>query len=163
MSEAGLAPHRAYRDALGAFATGVTIVAGREPRGRAVAITVNSFASVSLDPPLVSWCLDRGAARAPLFDRLEAFGVSVLGADQQDIAVRWAREAAVDVADSGLEPGPVEDSLMVPGAAAWFACRRERVLAAGDHDLWLGRVMAFDAEPGAAVLTYLRGAFGSAD
>lgn len=84
--------HRArrFRSALGAFATGVTIVTARDSQGRDVGLTANSFNSVSLDPPMVLWSLARSARSLPAFLAASHFAVHVLAADQEELSLRFA-------------------------------------------------------------------------
>src|SRR5277367_6342627 len=80
---------RAFRDALGRFPTGVAVVTATGPDSH-VGITVNSFTSVSLDPPLVLWCIDRRSRRYPAFASATGFTISILGADHKDVSARLA-------------------------------------------------------------------------
>ncbi|KGJ13098.1 flavin reductase family protein [Paracoccus panacisoli] len=130
-------PGRVFRDALGRFATGVTIVTAEGPAGP-VGMTVNSFTSVSLDPPLVLWCPARASSRHAIFAAAPAWSVHVLGAEQLDVCLRFARGGA---GFAGLPPS-VSDlgTPVIPGVAARFDCRAEACHAAGDHSVLLGRV-----------------------
>jgi flavin reductase (DIM6/NTAB) family NADH-FMN oxidoreductase RutF len=135
------------RRALGRFATGVTVVTTRGPAGRTEGVTVNSFSSVSLDPPLVLWCLRRAAPSAPSFLAAEWFAINVLGADQHHLSRHFAtahpdKFAAVSAA-SGLGDCP-----LLPTALARFECRAERSLEAGDHVIFIGRVVRLDHREG---------------
>jgi len=82
--------HRSLRDAFGQFATGVTVVTTRDEQDKPIGITANSFASVSLDPPLVSWCVDKSSTRFKEFTDAEFFTISVLTADQQELSNLFA-------------------------------------------------------------------------
>src|SRR5690606_33295775 len=82
---------RELRNALGRFATGVCVVTGRTPDGRTAGLTVNSFSAVSLDPPLVSWCLVRKAPSMEVFSEAKHFVVHVMAQDQQALALHCAR------------------------------------------------------------------------
>jgi flavin reductase (DIM6/NTAB) family NADH-FMN oxidoreductase RutF len=146
---------KAYRQALGAFATGVCVVTADTPSGP-VGITINSFTSVSLEPPLVLWCLDERSERAPLFAAAERYVIQVLDAGQQAAATRFAR------GDWALAESEVRRTGGAPRLAAslaWFACEAERQIQAGDHLMILGRVVAFEGAPGEG-LTFHRGRFG---
>ena len=83
-----------FRQALGAFATGVTIVTTRDASGQDVGLTANSFNSVSLNPPLVLWSLSRKARSQPAFAQCEFFAVHILAADQEALSVRFATSGA---------------------------------------------------------------------
>jgi len=127
------------RRAMGGFATGVTIVTACAPTGRRAGITVNSFCSVSLDPPLVLWCLGKRAPSLPVFSTASHFAIHVLAADQAALSVRFSRPAADKFAglqyDEGLGGVPLLD-----GAAVRFECRREHSYESGDHLILIGRI-----------------------
>jgi flavin reductase (DIM6/NTAB) family NADH-FMN oxidoreductase RutF len=140
---------RRYRAALGTFATGVTVVTARAPDGAPVGLTVNSFTSVSLDPPLVSWCLAERALSLPAFQAASHFAVNVLAVDQVDLVHHFAQRtldkfAAVPF-DGGLGGVP-----LLGGVAARFECRNTATFPGGDHVIFLGEVERyerFDVEP----------------
>lgn len=129
---------RAFRSALGAFATGVTVVTARGPDGRPAGITANSFASVSLDPALVLWSPARASRRFSIFTAAESFVIHVLGHDQQAVCDAFVRS------DQGFDAIPVVDGPggvpLIGGCLARFVCDREQVIEAGDHAIVLGRV-----------------------
>ncbi|MFI5972658.1 flavin reductase family protein [Streptomyces sp. NPDC051452] len=129
---------RALRDVLGRYATGVTVITCAGPLGDPAGVTVNSFTSVSLDPPLVLWCLALSSRSRPAFTAAEHFAVNVLAADQRDLASRFAGPGD---RFEGLttKPGPHGEPLL-PGAAATLCCRRVRLVPAGDHLVVLGAV-----------------------
>lgn len=129
---------RAFRHALGRFATGVTVVTVGAEEGP-VGITANSFASVSIDPPLVLWSPDRGSARYPYFSEAEHYAIHILGAHQQEVCDGFTRDRS---AFGGLE---WEESAygvpLIADCLARFECRREAAYPAGDHDIIVGRVL----------------------
>jgi flavin reductase (DIM6/NTAB) family NADH-FMN oxidoreductase RutF len=152
---------RAFRDALGAFPTGVAVVTAAGT-GVHFGITVNSFTSVSLDPPLLLWCMDRRSRRHDMFVHAEGFTVSILGADHRDVSSRLARpgEHSLDgIALLATELGPpaLADSLAV------FECLRDQAIEAGDHTILLGRVLRFSQPAASAPLVYYRGPSGAHD
>jgi flavin reductase (DIM6/NTAB) family NADH-FMN oxidoreductase RutF len=139
------------RAAFGAFATGVTVVTARSGDGRPVAMTVSSFAGVSLDPPLVLWCAQRDVWPFEVFNAAQYFAVHVLHAGQADLALHFAREiddkfAGIDHR-SGIEELPILDDY-----AALFQCRVEERLDGGDHLIVLGRVIELDHRPNDALV-----------
>ena len=150
---------RELRDALGCFATGITVVTTREPDGRPLGVTVNSFASVSLTPPLVSFCLDRGAFSFSGFLDTPFFAINVLGEDQQSISAAFARSTQEDKFvgiphRSGITGSPlVEDSLCT------LECERLQAVDAGDHVILLGRVLHIEATRVGNPLLYFRGRY----
>ncbi len=150
---------RDYRHALGSFATGVTVVTCRAPDGRRIGLTVNSFASVSLEPRLVSWCLARTALSFPDFEAAPTFAVNVLSVEQEPLVYRFAQRTLEDRFEglnvaSGLGGAPLLD-----GSAARFECRNAAIHPGGDHVIFVGEVeryARFEHEP----LVLMRGRFG---
>ena len=129
---------RAFRTALGAFATGVTVITTDTPEGP-VGITANSFASVSLDPPLVLWSPAKSSHRFVHFAHAPRFAIHVLGAGQQHICEGFTKSKT---AFTGLDW--VTSPLGVPlinGVAASFECTHEATHDAGDHAIVVGRVI----------------------
>jgi flavin reductase (DIM6/NTAB) family NADH-FMN oxidoreductase RutF len=135
---------RELRNALGRFATGVCIVTTRTADGRKAALTVNSFCSVSLDPPLVAWYLNDRAPSLPVFRESGYFAVHVLAADQQNLASHFARPSEdkfasfSDRIETGLGDVPVLDDTL-----ARFECRTTAIETYGDHVMILGHVERF--------------------
>lgn len=128
---------RQFRRALGRYATGVTVVTAQGPRGP-VGMTANSFASVSLDPPLVLWCPARASTRHDLFADAAAWSVHVLGAEHLEMSQRFTRGGA-GFDGLAVDRTPLGTPL-IPGVAARFDCRAEAVHPAGDHSVLIGRV-----------------------
>ncbi|MEU4578650.1 flavin reductase family protein [Nonomuraea sp. NPDC023979] len=137
---------RALRDALGRYATGVAVVTTALPGERA-GLTVNSFASVSLDPALVLWCLSSRAPSAPAFLRAGRFGVNVLAAGQEELSRRFSRPAPdkFDGVATRLTPTGLP---ALAGALAFFACRTVSAQEAGDHLVMVGEVEHFEWQEG---------------
>jgi flavin reductase (DIM6/NTAB) family NADH-FMN oxidoreductase RutF len=162
---------RAFRDALGCFPTGVAVVTAVPAADAALAdkrasahigITVNSFTSVSLAPPLLLWCMDRRSQRHDIFVRAEGFTVSILGTDHKEVSSRLARpgEHALDgiaLLETELGPPALADSLAI------FECMTEKRLEAGDHTILLGRVLRFSCPAASAPLVYFRGKYSALD
>jgi len=155
-----------FRAALGAFATGVCVVVTRLADGRPAGVTVNSFTSLSLDPPLVLFCLGRGGTALTRFAVAPAWSVHVLADHQEELARRFARrsqEAATHDTWAGLAAREGEDGLpLLPGALARLSCRAERALEGGDHAILIGRVAALDWRAEGRPLLYFRGRFETA-
>lgn len=148
---------RALRRAFGAFATGVTITTTRDAEGAPVGFTANSFASVSLDPPLLMVCLAETASSFPAFRDAGVFAVNVLGERQREASTRFATRGADKFATVPWQPA-ASGAPLIDGSVAWFDCRTERIVPAGDHAILLGRVTAFGCTDGAP-LGYCRGAY----
>ena len=150
---------RAFRRALGQFATGVTVITTREADSPApVGITVNSFASVSLDPPLILWSAARSSIRHAHFSAAQAFAVHVLASDQSALAERFSRSGGnFDGLAHGLN---AEGVPVLPDTLARFECRTEATHEGGDHTIIIGRVLRFATAEGATPLVFSQGAFG---
>ncbi|MFF3444343.1 flavin reductase family protein [Streptosporangium sp. NPDC002721] len=138
---------RSLRDALGQFATGVAVVTAATPRGDRLGVTVNSFTSVSLDPPLVLWCLSRRAPSAPAFAEAGRFAVNVLAAGQEHLSRRFATPLPDKFAgvETLFAPGGVP---LLAGTLAHFACRSVATYDGGDHLIFVGEVEHFRREEG---------------
>ena len=149
-----------YRATMGAFATGVAIIT--VPDGdHAVGLTVNSFTSVSLDPPLVLWCLGDKSDRGVFFRPSPHFVVNILGADQQALADRCAKRGQYRFEADELDMRHVGRPAL-PGCIATLWCDTNDQIVIGDHVAMVGKVMAFDAAIGDG-LTYFRGRYGVAE
>ena len=148
---------RALRSALGNFPTGIAIVTALTEERQPVGMTINSFASVSLSPPLISWCIDRRAATYRAFSRATEFAVTVLCAEQAELAMRFATRGAHKF--DGIEVCGNQPPL-IPGGCAWFRCRTWRSLLLGDHRMLIGRVIAHGSRP-ASPLVFANGEFRS--
>lgn len=132
-----------YRRALGCFATGVAVVTTRDEDGLKSGITINSFNSVSLHPPLVLWNIARDAQSLAAFMRSEYFAVNVLSSNQQGICDRFAAGGTDKF--NGLECGEgLEGQPILPEFSASFQCRKEHVYDGGDHRIIIGRVLRFE-------------------
>lgn len=135
---------RELRNALGRFATGVCVVTTGAADGRTAGLTVNSFSSVSLDPPLVAWCLVRHSPSLGMFSAAEHFAVHVLAADQQHLARHFARPAEDKFAAlaGALQPTAGLVPLLADSLAR-FECRKAAMIDCGDHVMFLGQVERF--------------------
>ncbi len=154
---------RNLRDVLGCFATGVTIITGRAPDRQLLGFTANSFNSVSLDPPLVLFSLDRKAQSLRGFQSSSHFAVNILAEDQHALSTQFARtngEKWQDVEFVEWEGGcPI-----LLGAIASFECRIRDMHGGGDHVIFVGEVERMTAEAGGKPLLYFRGKYaGIAD
>lgn len=151
---------RAYRDAIGRFATGVTVVTCDSPEGP-TGLTTNAIASLSLDPLLLLVCFDNTSRTLPYVQAAGRFAVNVLGDDQAGLASVFASKAAphekfADVIHRVEHGLPVLD-----GALAWFACDVHSFLPGGDHTIGLGRVTAVHHEDEGSPLLWFGGGYRS--
>lgn len=146
----------AYRQALGGFATGVCVVTAHTEEGP-LGITVNSFTSVSLKPPLVLWCLDRASERHDAFARAARFAVHMLPVEDREMSDRFAwgvcRLSADEFDSSSVEPPRLKNAL------TRLDCVATDRLIMGDHLTIIGAVQGFETRPGAALI-YYRGRYG---
>ncbi len=145
--QAGKFDARDYRKALGQFATGVTVVTTTTKEGRRVGITVNSFSSVSLNPPLVLWSIAKNAASYPDFIHATHFVVNVLAAGQHHLS----RQFATPLADKFMDVECAESADGLPrlcGALAHFVCRVVEKHDGGDHVILIGEVLEYKSYEG---------------
>ncbi|MGV0997760.1 MAG: flavin reductase family protein [Fluviibacter sp.] len=151
---------RDLRTALGRFPTGVAVITALDANGMAIGLTVSSFNTVSLDPPLVVWSLQLSSRHLPTFETTRAYAINVLSQAQAEIsnlfaspldnpfdAVAWA---------SGLGGVP-----LLAGCCAWFEVDNFQQLDGGDHRLYLGKVRRFAADPAPAPLIFHDGDYAA--
>lgn len=132
-----------FRQALGAFTTGVTIVTTRGPDGLDYGLTANSFNSVSIDPPMVLWSINKDSSSAQAFTEGSHFAVHILSTDQEPLSNRFAKSSADKFAELELQRGPSEIPLL-DGCSARFQCKTTYQYEGGDHIILVGEVLAFD-------------------
>jgi flavin reductase (DIM6/NTAB) family NADH-FMN oxidoreductase RutF len=149
---------RALRSALGAFATGVAIVTTRDAEAALHGLTVNSFASVSLDPPLALWSLHKSSHSRAAFEAAPSFAINVLGRHQADLARLFARPHADRFAGLALGEG-LDGAPTLIDSIASFECRRVAAHDGGDHIVFVGRIDRFRADQ-RPPLVFSRGRFG---
>lgn len=147
-----------FRRALGQFATGVAVVTALEPTGAPVGLTLNSFNTVSLDPPLVLFSVDRKARSLAHLLEAEGFAINILHSEQEEISNRFARSTATKW--DGVEHASGESGApLLPGSLAQFECRRYAHHDGGDHVIFIGEVTRFRYEPAEAPLIFYRGRY----
>lgn len=154
-------PHdsRRLRNALGCFTTGVCVVTTDGGALGAVGLTINSFASVSLEPPLILWSLDRASDRLAVFETVTHFGINVLSHEAVEISHRLARKGehklgADEVARLGAGGVPV-----LKNAHAHFECEVVTKHDGGDHIIFVGKVIEFAYDEACHPLVYYRGRY----
>ena len=130
---------RDYRSALGQFATGVTVVTALAKDGRKIGLTVNSFTSISLDPPLVLWSLSRQATDFAELSAANRFAINVLAANQHHLSRQFSATDADKFSGVEYAEGPAGCPLL-QGATAHFLCRKTREFDGGDHLIVLAEV-----------------------
>jgi flavin reductase (DIM6/NTAB) family NADH-FMN oxidoreductase RutF len=149
---------RELRDVFGTFATGVTVVTAVRPDGEPVGVTANSFTSVSLDPPLILWCLSLKSTSISAFSPHAPFAVHVLANDQRDLALHFARTGRerFDI-DPYWRTNPHPPR--IAGVLSRMECRVHGVFPGGDHWIIVGEVFAMESESGDP-LAFHAGRFG---
>ncbi len=133
---------RDFRSTLGSFATGVTVVTALAADGEAIGVTISSFNSVSLDPPLILWSLSLNSPNIEAFSGASHYAVNVLAADQQDISDRFASRRSDRFAGLSTRSG-LSDVPLLEGCCAWFECTNEAHYPGGDHLIFVGHVERF--------------------
>ncbi len=151
---------RAFRQALGQFATGVAVITAEAADGQAIGLTMSSFNSVSVDPPLILFSIDRKAFSLKAMTDAKGYAVNILGRDQEHLSNKFARAlddkwAAVEHT-LGHEAAP-----LIAGALAHFECAPYAQYDGGDHVIFVGRVVKFTAYPANEPLVFFRGAYRS--
>jgi len=149
---------RDFRNALGTYGTGVTIITATAADGRPYGITCNSFASVSLNPPLVLWSLGIYSSSLTVFQNASHFTVHVLGNSQQALANKFAKSTEDKFAGVDWTPG-LGNAPVLAESVANFQCRSVNRYYGGDHVIFLGAVEAYAYNSGEPLL-FARGAYG---
>ena len=151
---------RAFRDALGSFATGVTVITTLDPKSQPIGVTANSFNSVSLDPPLVLFSLGRRAFSLRAFLSSQDFAVNVLAEDQGPLSDLFATPSADKWAGMDFETWQ-SGSPILPGVAAAFECRIRYTHDGGDHVIFVGEVTEMAYDPDRRPLLFHQGRYKS--
>lgn len=131
---------RALRRVLGRFATGVTIITCQDVAGQPVGLTANSFSALSLEPPLVLWSLRLSSPSLPAFRAAPYFAINILSESQVELSRRFASPAEDRFADGPWSAGSAGAPVLA-GAAGVLECERTLEQPAGDHMLFVGRVL----------------------
>jgi flavin reductase (DIM6/NTAB) family NADH-FMN oxidoreductase RutF len=147
-----------FRQALGCFATGVTIVTARAADGRLIGLTANSFNSVSLNPPLVLWSLSRLAGSMPAFERGSHYAIHILAAEQMALAERFAAKGVDRFAGLPWREG-AGGAPLLDGVAAVFECFNRSRYEEGDHVIFVGEVERCEQRAGALPLIFHGGRY----
>lgn len=149
---------RDFRAAMGSFATGVCVLGAKRRDGVSVGMTVNSFTSVSLDPPLVLVCLGNYSPRSQAIIDSGRFAISVLADDQHALSNHFARPGEGQVPDTGWFEGE-NGAPLIDGALASIECDVETTHSSGDHVILIGRVTGLQTDPGREPLLYFRSGY----
>ncbi len=149
---------RAFRNSLAMFATGVTVVTAADQAGEPVGMTVSSFNSVSLDPPLILFSIGRDVRSLSVLRKAAGYAVSVLGVNQTDLSQRFASTGADKW--QGIEPEcGYGGAPLIPDAIATFECRPYAVHDGGDHEIFVGEVVGHHSRQTAEPLVFFGGSY----
>lgn len=143
-----------FKTAMTRFGSGVTVITTRENEGEPAGFTASAFSSLSLDPPLVLFCLDREAHCFDAFYGATHFGVNILAAGQEDVSNRFAQRSGNKFKDVGLMHGDT-DVPLIEGSLASLECRTTEKLPGGDHLIFIGEVVQVHLGEGTPLLYYL--------
>ena len=148
---------KAFRQALGNYPTGVTVVTTVDADGTPRGLTANSFTSVSLDPALILVCLGKTTASHPVFMQADRFAVNILADDQRDVSGLFASKSPDKFAQAAWRTGTTGAPL-IDGSVAWFDCTVHQRVDAGDHTILIGQVQDMGQRT-ARPLGYCQGAY----
>ena len=152
--------HRSFRQALSQFATGVAVITARGPEGEAIGMTMSSFNSVSLDPPLILFSIDRRAHSLPAMQAAKGFAVNILSRAQEGLSNQFAR-ALGDKWEAVEHTMGHAQAPLLQGALAHFECEPYGQHDGGDHVIVVGRVVRFAANTRESPLLFFRGRYHS--
>lgn len=147
---------------MGSFATGICVVTANNAGGEAIGMTVNSFSSLSLNPPLVLVCLGVESARSQAIINAGRFNICVLTDGQMDVSNHFAQPGQ-GLAEDGMVETGANGAPVVPGAAAQIECDVEAKHPGGDHTILVGRVTRLVTNTDTQPLLYFRGKYSKLD
>jgi flavin reductase (DIM6/NTAB) family NADH-FMN oxidoreductase RutF len=148
-----------FRQVLGHFATGVSVITAIHDSAP-VGLAVGSFASLSLDPPLVLFCPGNQSSSWPKIREAGSFCVNILGADQEHVCRVFATKEPDKFKSIGWERSPITGAPRIEGVLAWIDCDIEAIHPGGDHEVVVGRVRDLDASDEHGPLVFYRGGYG---
>ena len=148
-----------FRQVLGHFATGVTVITAVDG-GAPVGLAVGSFASLSLDPPLVLFCPGNQSSSWPKIRAAGSFCANILASDQEHVCRIFATKEPDKFASIGWSRTVSTGSPRIDGVLAWIDCTIEDILPGGDHEIVVGRVQDLDARDAHGPLVFFRGGYG---
>lgn len=140
-SRVRLIDQREFRRALGYFPTGVAIVTTRTPEGRPVGLTINSFSSLSLEPPLIMWSLANRSVNLPVFQQCSHFAINILNQAQVEAALGFANPNITDKFALVSHADGQEGVPLIDDCVATFVCENYQQYPGGDHTIFIGQVL----------------------
>ena len=138
---------RQFRQIMGCFATGIAIATTRDKAGSAVGLTINSLTSVSLEPPLVLFCIEKKAYLYPTFKAAKSFAFNFLGEDQEDVS-RYFANHHHNPKPKNLWDKPQQDCPILRQTLGWIVCKKVAEYKGGDHQIILGEVVTMHKRAG---------------
>lgn len=150
---------REFRNALGRFTTGVCLITAVNEQGEPLALTANSFSSVSLDPPLVLWSLQNNSEVFDVFAGAGHYAINVLAGNQQELSSRYARKGDHVLEPGHFTPGENGGAPLINDALVSFECSLDATHPGGDHLIIVGRVDAMQVRPEGEPLLFYSGAY----
>lgn len=157
----GSADPKQFRNALGRFATGITVITTCTSSGKCEGMTANSFSAVSLDPPLILWSIRNEAPSLASFVDAGAFAINILTQEQAGLSHHFASPKEDKFTGIEVITG-YRNCPLIPGALARFECELEKTIPAGDHQIMLGRVIRADYDDKAQPLLFSTGKYAIA-
>lgn len=149
---------RELRNALGRFATGICVITTLNEKGEAVGMTANSFSSVSLEPPLVLWCLQNGSDVYDAYARPGSFAINILASDQLDLSNQYAKKGDHLMSPEHYRLG-VNGAPVIRDALVTFECDQHATHEGGDHLIIVGRVQNLESRPTGEPLLFFSGGY----
>ena len=143
---------KTLRNLLGSYPTGVAVVTTRTPDGRSVGLTINSFASLSLDPPLVLWSLVTHSPNLAVFSECAHFAINILGSGQEELAMRFANPKITNKFDDVMVEETCAGIPVLQSAVTTLLCEHYHNRQTGDHLLLIGRVVRTASRPGSPLV-----------
>lgn len=150
-----------FRQVLGHFPTGVTVITAGSSADDRVGLAIGSFFSVSLDPPLVGFCAGKSSTSWPRIREAGRFCVNVLGADQEDVSRAFSSKAPDKFEGMGFKPAPFSGAPLLDGVLAWIDCDLDVVHDAGDHEVAIAKVHDLQVGDDRRPLVFFRGGYGT--
>jgi flavin reductase (DIM6/NTAB) family NADH-FMN oxidoreductase RutF len=147
-----------FRDALGNFATGVCVITAAAEQGAPIGMTVNSFASVSLEPPLVLWSIQKNSECFDLFNTVDQFAINILSAEQEEHSRRYSKKGQHELSASHYFLGQSGNPILIKALTNLECCVWARY-PGGDHLIIVGEVLAFSIRPTGHPLLFSKGKY----
>jgi 3-hydroxy-9,10-secoandrosta-1,3,5(10)-triene-9,17-dione monooxygenase reductase component len=148
-----------FRQVLGHFPTGVTVITAAPEGAPPVGLAVGSFCSLSLDPPLILFCAAKSSSSWPKIEAVGSFCVNILAEDQEEVCRQFASKAEDKFAGVGYRPGHTGAPIL-HDVLGWIDCRMESVTDGGDHVIVVGRVLELEVAHEGKPLVFFRGGYG---